>query len=296
MIEPYEEPVNSHLTFLSSTNTAGLLQPLADRCLSDCGLTLILHAKPKGEDGLSQINELIEALKEAEEPRIVGSIVKDAHTGGLFGLWTSTLSAADLTVVEISSAIADVLASKETAEVLNVKKAAMLASKVLKDFVAPKIEEAIDDGRPVKHSKLAASTEEIITDPTKIQVKLKAENCDIAYPPAIQSGGKYDFRIGSPSDDSHLHNGVIVVSVGTRYSSYCANVSRSYVINPTLKQAEEYQALLSAHEAVIASLVTGTILSLIPQVAVRALQAKGQGHLAEMLPKSLGAGITWLRV
>lgn len=274
---------------------AALLQPLADKCLSDCGLTLVLHPKPKQEDGKAQMLELIQAIKAADEgePTVIGSIVKDKHNGGLFELWIETLSSVsnEINVVEVSSAIADVLASKDASEVLNVKKAAMLASKVVKDFVAPKIEEAIDDGKPVKHSKLSASTEEIIADPTKIQVKLKSENCDIAYPPVIQSGGKFDFKVGTPSDDSTLHNSVIVVSVGTRYSSYCANLSRSYVINPTPKQAEEYHALLAAHEAVIASLVPGTILSSVPEAAVKALHDKGQGHLADLLPKSLGSGI-----
>ena len=31
--------------------------------------------------------------------------------------------------------------------------------------------------------------------PLQIQVKLKPENCDIAYPPLIQSGGKYDLKV-----------------------------------------------------------------------------------------------------
>lgn len=38
------------------------------------------------------------------------------------------------------------------------------------------------------------------------------------------------------SDDAPLHDGVIVVSVGTRYSFYCANLSRTFLINPTKKQ------------------------------------------------------------
>ena len=44
------------------------------------------------------------------------------------------------------------------------------------------------------------------------------------------------------SDDSNLHDGVIVVSIGTRYSSYCANISRTYVINPTKKQVSSSAA------------------------------------------------------
>lgn len=38
------------------------------------------------------------------------------------------------------------------------------------------------------------------------------------------------------SDDSPLHDGVIVVSLGTRYSFYCANLSRTFLINPSKKQ------------------------------------------------------------
>lgn len=47
---------------------------------------------------------------------------------------------------------------------------------------------------------------------------------------------RYDLKVSVASDDSNLHDGVIVVSIGTRYSSYCANISRTYVINPTKKQ------------------------------------------------------------
>lgn len=43
-------------------------------------------------------------------------------------------------------------------------------------------------------------------------------------------------QVSAASDDSPLHAGVIVVSLGTRYSSYCANISRTFVINPTKKQ------------------------------------------------------------
>jgi hypothetical protein len=40
----------------------------------------------------------------------------------------------------------------------------------------------------VKHAKLAEATEEAVADPSKVNVKLKPENVDIAYPPIFQSG------------------------------------------------------------------------------------------------------------
>jgi nucleosome binding factor SPN SPT16 subunit len=69
--------------------------------------------------------------------------------------------------------------------------------------------------------------EAAITEPTKIGVKLKAENCDIAYPPIFQSGGKFDLKLSAASDEANLaQEGVITVAIGTRYASYCANIAR----------------------------------------------------------------------
>ncbi len=55
--------------------------------------------------------------------------------------------------------------------------------------------EIIDSERRVKHSKLSEKTEEAITNPTRIQVKLRGDNVDIAYPPIFQSGGEYDTKV-----------------------------------------------------------------------------------------------------
>ncbi len=48
----------------------------------------------------------------------------------------------------------------------------------------------IDEEKKVKHSKLSEMTEEVITDPSKIGVKLRADNVDIAYPPIFQVSWK----------------------------------------------------------------------------------------------------------
>ena len=58
----------------------------------------------------------------------------------------------------------------------------------------------IDEETKVKHSKLSERTEEVISDPAgKLSVKLRQDNCDIAYPPIIQSGGDYDLKVGPAS-------------------------------------------------------------------------------------------------
>lgn len=52
----------------------------------------------------------------------------------------------------------------------------------------------IDEERKIKHRKLSERIEEVITKPEKINLKLKSESVDIAYPPVVQSGGNYDLK------------------------------------------------------------------------------------------------------
>jgi Metallopeptidase family M24 len=65
------------------------------------------------------------------------------------------------------------------------------------------------------------------------------------------------------------HTGVIVVSLGTRYQSYCANLSRTVLINPGKSQEGQYAALLAAHDAACAALVEGAQTKAAMEAAVR---------------------------
>lgn len=55
---------------------------------------------------------------------------------------------------------------------------------------------------------------------------------DWCYTPIIQSGGAYDLRPSAQSDEGKLKAGVVLCSMGVRYKSYCANVGRTYLIDP----------------------------------------------------------------
>lgn len=90
------------------------------------------------------------------------------------------------------------------------------------------------------------------------------------------------------SDDSSLHDGVIVCSVGARYSFYCANISRTIFINPTKKQEGEYAALLGAQEAVIAALRDGAPASAAADAAI-----KVSSHYSRHQGASRHHGLQW---
>jgi nucleosome binding factor SPN SPT16 subunit len=54
-----------------------------------------------------------------------------------------------------AAGFADLFSVKDDGEVLNAKKAAFLASKVMQSFVVEKIEDIIDKNKKVKHAKLS---------------------------------------------------------------------------------------------------------------------------------------------
>eukprot|EP00878_Enallax_costatus_P032803 GHUV01036090.1.p2 GENE.GHUV01036090.1~~GHUV01036090.1.p2 ORF type:complete len:104 (-),score=20.24 GHUV01036090.1:185-496(-) len=54
---------------------------------------------------------------------------------------------------------------------------------------------------------LPEMTEQVITDPSKIGIRFKPENVDIAYPPLFQSGGHFDLSVNAACDDEDLHGG-----------------------------------------------------------------------------------------
>jgi nucleosome binding factor SPN SPT16 subunit len=60
---------------------------------------------------------------------------------------------------------------------------------------------------------------------------------ETAYTPIIISqssstGYKLTYSVESTSDDI-AHKGALLVSVGMRYKSYCSNVSRTFIVDPT---------------------------------------------------------------
>lgn len=84
-----------------------------------------------------------------------------------------------------------------------------------------------------KHSKLSEAVQEMITNPAKHQIKLKADACEFAYLPVVASGGSFTLRIGAECDTAKLHDGVVLLHLGAKYNSECANICRTLFFRPT---------------------------------------------------------------
>ncbi|THU73750.1 hypothetical protein C4D60_Mb04t26150 [Musa balbisiana] len=287
--------MNKQIHFLCSQKKANLLGTIKKSAQEAVGADLVIHVKAKNIDGASLMEEVIHAVhvQSKSESPIVGYISKEAPEGKLLESWAEKLGSSTLQLTDVTNGFSELFSVKDVTELTCIRKAAYLTSSVMKSFVVPKLERVIDEEKKVSHSSLMDDTEKAILEPSRVKVKLKAENVDICYPPIFQSGGQFDLRPSASSNDEDLYydsTSVIICAIGSRYNSYCSNVARTFLINATAIQSKAYEVLLKAHDAAIGALKPGNTVGAAYQAALAVLQ-KEAPELIPYLTKSAGTGI-----
>uniref|UniRef100_A0A061QN78 FACT complex subunit n=1 Tax=Tetraselmis sp. GSL018 TaxID=582737 RepID=A0A061QN78_9CHLO len=271
---------------IASKKKAEILQPLCEPCKENVGVSLELIQRQKSEDGSQQVKAVLQDLKGR-----LGILSKEKPDGTLAQVWSSEVAKSGLQTVDVSQGISELLSVKEDGEVKNIKRACYLLINAMKGFVVPELEGIIDEEKKVKHTTLSEKTEQVLLNPGKLNIKLRPENVDMAYLPVFQSGGRYDLKLTAQSEETSLHYSVICASVGARYASYCANVARTYMVDPSKEQEQEYKAVLAAQQAAIEALVDGASMCDAHSAVVRTLEKSGQGRLVQHLTKNVGHGM-----
>uniref|UniRef100_A0ACD5VI28 Uncharacterized protein n=1 Tax=Avena sativa TaxID=4498 RepID=A0ACD5VI28_AVESA len=296
--------LSRQIHFLCRQKDSDVLKSLEMAVSKSVGVDIMLHVLRKDDDGSVLMDKIICAICAHSESNhvVVGHLAREKPEGKVLEAWSEKLHGSRLKLFDVSSGISELLAVKDAAEIIYVKKAAHLAASVMRKYVVPKVEKIIVDERKVTHSKLMVLTEKILLSPINIDVKLKAENVDICYPPIFQSGGKYDLRPAAFNNDDELYydsGSVIICALGAKYSGYCSNVARTFLVDCTAEKCNAYKVLRQAHDAAIAALTPGSKVSSSYQAAVAVVRDKAP-ELLPFLTKSAGAGIgiefreTWL--
>ena len=285
----------SKVRAIAGGKKATLLESARELLKESCGLDLEVLVKPKGEDGSAQADVFVEAIK--SEKLVVGMVAKEKNEGVMMTRVTKALNEAGIEIKDITSGLAHAMAEKDEKEVEFVKEAVTLTSKALA-YAVSQMEETIEDEKKMAHAKLSEMTEDTIIDPSKLGLKIAPEHVDICYPPIFQSGGEYDLKYSAESAGTKLHYAsppaVVHMSVGARYTQYCSNVGRTYMVDPTSAQEATYAAVLAAQEAGIAALVDGATCSSVYE-AVKASLTSAEGvdgaMLASKLTKNVGTAM-----
>ena len=286
----------TELHVVTGGKKAKLIETVVATVAADAGVTVVVHNKPKGEDGEAQADELVAIVVDAS--LVVGMVAKEASEGALTKYGTEKLKTKSVSVVEISSGLADAMAVKDDAELLLMKQAAKLTAKAMA-WTVERVEGIVNDETKVSHAKLSEEIEDQILDPAKnLGLKdIESDDVDICYPPILQSGGEYELKMSAQSSDKKVHYGVICVSLGARHTQYCANIARTLMIDPSKQMEDVYAAALAAQEAALAALVDGADLAAPHDAAKAALEnasglsAETRVSLVAKLGKNVGTAI-----
>lgn len=245
-----------------------------------------LLTRDKGDVDKNHMKKLIEEIKKSKKGKTIGVFAKENYPGAFMDLWRSTLKKENFESVDVSAAVAFVMAPKEENELAITKKACNVTSDLFSKYLKDQIMEIIDSDKKVKHMKLAEGVDHALTD-KKYVTGVDSSQVDMCYPAIIQSGGNYALKFSVTSDKNTLHFGVIVCSLGARYKSYCSNIVRTLMVNPPDSMQNNYNFLLTVEEEILKVLVAGSKLCDVYESVVSFVK-KEKPELVDKLTKSFG--------
>ncbi|XP_065172620.1 FACT complex subunit spt16-like [Atheta coriaria] len=162
----------------------------------------------------------------------------------------------------------------------------MVTVDVFNKYLKDQIMEIIDSDKKVKHSKLCEGVESAITD-KKYVTGVDTSQVDMCYPAIIQSGGNYSLKFSAVTDKNTLHFGSIICILGVRYKSYCSNIARTLLVNPSEAVQANYNFLLNLEEEVLKKLQHGVKLCDVYETGLSYVK-KEKPALVEHMTKNFG--------
>lgn len=284
----------SAITFLASKKKIDFVRALeAAAPASASGESVVppvkLMVRDKGDTDKKNFEKLTELIKESKKGEKLGIFAKDQKFPGAFtDAWRSYWGkhAGSVTTVDVTQALTYLMAPKEENELGYIKKAAGVTSEVFSKFLKEQIMDIIDQDKKVKHSKLSEGVEKAITD-KKYGQNVDTSQIESCYPPILQSGGDYKLKFSVVSNKENVHFGAIVCSFGARYKSYCSNIIRTMLVDPSESIQKNYEFLLSLEEHLLNKLKDGSKLGDVYGSVVNMVK-KEKPELSGKLTKSFG--------
>ncbi|KAJ8960918.1 hypothetical protein NQ318_020218 [Aromia moschata] len=251
--------------FLASKKKVDFLRQAESKDDNNVQLSLLVRDKDSDE---AKFKVLCSAIKESKGGKNIGAFSKDNYTGAFMDAWRAAIKKEDFQTVDMSAQVAYLMCPKEDAEILTIKKACMVTVDVFTKYLKDQIMEIIDSERKVKHSKLVEGVESAIND------KKYVSGVDVN-------------QFSVVSDKNTLHFGAIICSLGARYKSYCSNIVRTLLVNPTEDIQSNYNFLLNAEEEVMKKLQAGVKLSEVYNTGYSYIK-KEKPDLVDHLTKNFG--------
>jgi len=277
------------ITFLASKKKIEFLRPLEPNGDSSGTVPNIkLLMRDKEDKDKKNFGKLISTIKESKKGKTLGVFTKDKFPGPFMDLWRDALKAASLESLDVAITFGILMAPKDDAELSIMKKAAGLSSDIFAKYLKEQIMDVIDGDKKKTHAKLCKDIEEQVQNKDfKVLSGLDRSAVDMCYPPIIQSGGNYKLKFSVVSDKESIHFGAIVCSLGVRYKSYCSNICRTMLVDPSQNVQDVYNYLLTLEELIQSKLKDGAKLSDVYNAAMDNVK-KEKPELADKVTKNFG--------
>uniref|UniRef100_A0A183SSW0 FACT complex subunit n=1 Tax=Schistocephalus solidus TaxID=70667 RepID=A0A183SSW0_SCHSO len=188
--------------------------------------------------------------------------------------------------VDASNIFSEVFAVKDEQEIDLLQKASEITCNVFTKHLKEKIMDVIDEDRKVSHQSLSDGCQDALKNKDIIK-GFEMSNLEMCYDPIIQSGGNYALKFSVESDKKPMHFGTIICSLGVRYRSYCSNVVRTLIVNPTQQQSTYYEYLHDLLNWAISQVTPGMHFSKLYSSIVNKVQSD-HSELVDKLPRSFG--------
>lgn len=234
----------------------------------------------------------------------VGTIARDTSKGPFIDEWKRIFAedCKDVEEIDASMALSTYAFSvKDENELRAMRTASKACVALMTPYFLDEMSNILDAEKKVKHSALADKVDKKLDDDkfwktvqlpnnTKLPGDLDATQLDWILGPAIQSGGKFDLRFASDSNDENLHPGIIVAALGLRYKSYCSSIARTYLVDPNKSQENNYKLLYQIHNTVIQELRDGVVAKDVYAKALGIIKSKSP-EMEKHFLKNVGWGV-----
>lgn len=249
------------IVFLANTKKIDFLKPLLQTS-RDGVPKITLLVRDKNDSNKANFEKVLSIIK--SDGTKVGTFAKDKFSGEFYQECLQSLFKPEnkLERQDVSTAMAIILAIKDESELQDIQKACSATELTYSKILVKELTTIIDKEKKVSHKKLSAKLNDAINkDAGRYLEGFDSKHVDTCYVPIIQSGGNYQLKFATMSDDENIHFGIIISSIGIRHRRYCSNVSRTLLIDPTDEQKKNYEFLLEVLDHIISNLYEGTVLS-----------------------------------
>jgi nucleosome binding factor SPN SPT16 subunit len=190
-----------------------------------------------------------------------GVLLKSRQTGRFIDSWKQLCSEKSLESFDISKIMGLFFATKDNKELSYCQKASTLSCKVLRKEFVTSMEKIFENDISESHVSISNRLETTILQPSLIDVLVDENFVEVCYSPIVQSGGCYDTKVTAQSTDQLLSADVVLCSIGARYKGYCANVSRTFLVNPPDSVVSSYCFLLDLFDHCLQKMIVGNSVS-----------------------------------